>query len=138
MKKPLFVYIGTAGTKTKGIYLFSLDVSGKLTSLGLAAEVAKPGFLTIHPNKRFLYSTCNMTGADGNPTGGVASFSINPESGKLTLLNQKPSGGMGSCHVSMDKAGKFVLVANYAAGSTCVLQVLPDGSLGEMTAFFQH
>src|SRR5207249_6349677 len=54
----LRVYVGTyTEGKSKGIYLFELDPdSGTLTSKGVAAEVANPSFLAIHPTHRFLYA----------------------------------------------------------------------------------
>ncbi|UCG58797.1 MAG: beta-propeller fold lactonase family protein, partial [Phycisphaerales bacterium] len=54
------------------------------------------------------------------------------------LLNERPSGGAGPCHVSIDHIGKNVLVANYGGGSAAVLPVEPDGRLREPTGFVQH
>src|SRR5262249_34779426 len=54
-----FVYIGTYTNtgKSKGIYLFRLDsTSGKLTPVGLAAEISTPPFVATHPTGRYLYS----------------------------------------------------------------------------------
>jgi 6-phosphogluconolactonase len=68
----------------------------------------------------------------------VSAFSIDAETGKLTLLNQRSSGGDGPCHLVLDKDQKNVLVANYGGGSVGVLPVLPDGTLGETNAFIQH
>src|SRR5258708_6328370 len=50
------VYIGTYTDKgSKGIYAYRLDsATGKLASLGVAAETPNPTFLAIHPNHRFL------------------------------------------------------------------------------------
>jgi 6-phosphogluconolactonase len=40
--------------------------------------------------------------------------------------------------LTVDKMGKFVLVANYGSGSVAVLPILPDGRLGEATCAIQH
>ncbi|PYV29314.1 MAG: hypothetical protein DMG22_23340 [Acidobacteria bacterium] len=40
--------------------------------------------------------------------------------------------------MSLDKAGKFVMAANYTGGSVAVFPVLADGRLGEASAFVQH
>jgi 6-phosphogluconolactonase len=40
--------------------------------------------------------------------------------------------------VAVDKTGKYVLVANYTGGSVAVFPVMPDGSLGQRSAFVQH
>jgi 6-phosphogluconolactonase len=74
----------------------------------------------------------------GKKSGAVSAFAIDLKSGKLTFLNEMPSGGAGPCYVSLDKTGKYVLVANYDSGSLAVFPVLKDGKLGEASAVVQH
>jgi len=133
------VYIGTyTGPKSKGIYVYRLDLgSGVLTPLGLAAEVESPSFLAVHPNHRFLYAVSETGAFAGKKSGAVSAFDIHGD-GKLTLLNQQPSGGKGPCHLVVDKTGKDVLVANYDGGSVSVVPIQGDGKLAEPTAFIQH
>jgi 6-phosphogluconolactonase len=134
------VYVGTyTGSKSKGIYLFHLDMaSGKLTPAGIAAEVASPSFLALHPNGRFLYAVNEVSDFDAAHSGAASAFAIDRSTGKLTLLNQRSAKGSGPCHLSVDPSGKNILVANYGGGSVAVLPVQPDGRLGEATAFVQH
>jgi 6-phosphogluconolactonase len=136
----MFVYIGTyTGAKSKGIYLYRLDLaSGKLAPLALVAETVNPTYLAIHPSQRFLYAANEISRFNGRRVGAVSAFAIEPESGKLTLLNQQSSGGDGPCHLLVDRQGKNVLVANYGGGSVCVLPIQTDGRLGEATTFIQH
>jgi 6-phosphogluconolactonase len=68
----------------------------------------------------------------------VSAYAIDTTSGRLLLLNQQSSGGAGPCHVTVDRAGKNILVANYGSGSVAVLPVNHDGSLGEASAVVQH
>lgn len=133
-------YIGTyTGAKSKGIYAYELDQSsGDLKEMGLVAEVKSPSFLAIHPNRKFLYAISEIDSFNGRKTGGVSAYSIDPASGKLTLLNQQTSGGPGPCHVSVDKSGKVVLVANYGGGSVESIPIGSDGKLGEPGTFIQH
>jgi 6-phosphogluconolactonase len=142
MTNDLFVYVGTytaPKTQSKGIYLCRFDpASGRLTSAGVAAEATNPSFLAIHPSRRFLYAVNEEPEFAGRKTGAVGAFAIDWHSGKLSLLNQQPSGGAGPCHLVVDAAGKYVLVANYGGGSIEVLPIGPDGSLGEPTATIQH
>ena len=56
----------------------------------------------------------------------------------LTFLNEVPSRGADPCYITVDKTGKYVLVANYTGGSVAVFPVLADGKLGEASAFVQH
>jgi 6-phosphogluconolactonase len=74
----------------------------------------------------------------GPNSGGVSSFSIDRATGKLTFLNELPSRGADPCYITVDKTGKFVLVANYTGGSVIVYPILDDGRLGEASAFVQH
>src|SRR5207245_1891632 len=91
------VYIGTyteEGSKSKGIYAYRYDAStGKLTSLGLAAETVNPSFLAVHPNQRFLYAVNEVRNYKGENSGGVSAFAIDSASGKLTFLNEVSSRG---------------------------------------------
>lgn len=136
------VYVGTytEGILTsKGIYAYRYDAaSGDLTSLGLVAETTNPSFLAVHPNHRFLYAINEVTSYKGPNSGGVSAFAIDPATGKLTFLNEVASRGADPCYIIVDKAGKYVLVANYTGGSVAVFPILTDGRLGEASAFVQH
>jgi 6-phosphogluconolactonase len=134
------VYIGTrSSAKSKGIYLCRLNnATGTLTSFGIAVETTDPAFLAIHPNHRLLYAVRENGGFEGTPNGAVSAFSIDPTTGKLTLLNQQNSGGQGPCHLAVDSSGQCVLAANYGGGSVGAWPIRADGSLGAMTALLQH
>jgi 6-phosphogluconolactonase len=134
-------YVGTyteGGTNSKGIYAYSYDANtGDIASLGVAAETTNPSFVALSPNGRFLYAV-NEGSYKGTNSGGVSAFSIDRATGKLTLLNEVPSRGADPCYITLDKNGKFALVANYTGGSVVVFPVLADGKLGEASAFVQH
>ena len=133
-------YIGTyTGAKSKGIYVSSLDpATGKVSPPELAAETVNPSFLAFHPKGRFVYAANEIDQFAGKPSGAVSAFAIDSKTGMLSFLNQQPSGGGAPCHLVVDKAGKTVLVANYAGGSVAALPVEKNGELGEATAFLQH
>jgi 6-phosphogluconolactonase len=139
-KDQYVVYIGTYNVRnSKGIYAYRFDVAtGRLTSLGLAAETMNASFFVVHPNHRFLYAVNEVSNNEGRSSGAVSAFAIAPKSGKLTLLNQVSSGGAEPCYISLDKTGKYVLVANYTGGSVAVFPILEDGRLGAASAFVQH
>ena len=130
------VYIGTyTGPKSQGIYVYRLSAAtGKLTPLGLAAESNNPGYLAIDPTHRYLYAVNEIADYEGKKSGSVSAFSINHKTGKLTLLNIVASGGSGPTHLVVDKTGKYVLVANYGAGSVGLFPILADGRLGQARA----
>ncbi len=133
-----WVFIGTyTGKQSKGIYRCEFDVAtGKLGKPELAAEVASPSFLAIHPTNKSLYAV-GETGA-GKNAGAVHAFALDPKTGELKALNSVTSGGAGPCHISVDPSGKNVLVANYGGGSAEVVPIAEGGKLAEPSCFVQH
>jgi 6-phosphogluconolactonase len=135
------VYFGTyTRTAGKGIYAYRFRPgTGGLTPLGLAAETPHPSFVAVHPNGRFLYATNEHEGDDspGVPNT-VSAFAIDQSTGKLTLLNKVSAGGEGPCHLSVDKTGAILLVANFRNGSVAALPIQKDGHVAEATAVVQH
>ena len=127
------LYVGTYTKGTsKGIYSYKFDTSsGKLTGNSLAAESSNPSFLAVHPNQRFLYAV------NENGNGMVSAFAIEP-GGTLKPINQVSSKGADPCHLSIDKTGKWLFVANYSSGSVAAYPINANGSLGEASATFQH
>lgn len=139
--KPYRVYVGTYTNKTasKGIYVYSFDPgTGKLTSLGVAAESEDPSFLAAHPSGKYLYAVNEIDHFGAQKSGAASAFSIDQKTGKLTLLNQAATRGAGPCHISLDKSGKFALVANYDGGSVAAFPIHADGALGETADFVEH
>lgn len=138
--EPLRVYFGTyTNGKSKGIYSATLDTrTGRLGQPTLAAEARNPSFLALHPPRPFLYAVGELGSFEGKPTGAVSAFKITPETGELRLLNQQSSGGGGPCHLSVDRSGQCVLVANYGSGTIASLPIRPTGELGEPVSVIQH
>jgi 6-phosphogluconolactonase len=134
------VYVGTyTDHGSKGIYSYRFDSStGKLSSLSLAAETTEPSFLAIDSSGRFLYAANEIADYGGQSTGAASAFAIQPETGKLSFLNQVSSRGAAPAHITLDRTGRCALVSNYTAGSVAVFPVLKDGRLGEASSFVQH
>ncbi len=125
----MWCYIGTTGgqppTQGKGIYVCKFDpASGTLTTPELAVETKRPSFVALHPNGKFLYAVHESSGGIG-----AVAFSIDRATGKLTEINEQPSGGQGPCFVAVDATGKTLLIANYGSGALASLPIAEDGSL---------
>jgi len=148
LAKDTLAYVGTYTTgksTSKGIYLFKLQTGGPndpqdvtLAPLGLAVETPNPSYLDIDVRRRLLFAVNEVGTFEGKPTGAISAFSIDPATGRLTLLNQRSSMGTSPCHLVLDKQGRNILVANYGSGTVAVLPVAPDGRLGEATSVVQH
>lgn len=134
------VYIGTYTEHgSQGIYVCQFDPStGNLSTPELAAVTPDPSFLAVAPSRRFLYTINETDHFNGQPTGGVSAFSIDRATGKLTLLNQVSSLAPGPAYITLDQTARYVLVANYDEGSVAVYRILPDGKIGDSTAFLRH
>ncbi len=139
-KPSLRAYIGTyTGPKSQGIYIADFDpATGKLGTPELAAETRNPTFLALHPKQPWLYAVGEVSDFEGKRAGSVSAFRIEEQTGKLTLLNQQPSGGSGPCHLALDATGQCVLVANYGSGSVAALPVQSDGQLRSPSSMIQH
>jgi 6-phosphogluconolactonase len=134
--------IGVGESHSKGIYVSRFHAAtGEVSEPELAAEITNPSFLTVRPNHRFLYAVSEDPLSLGPPrdhASYVSAYAIDSATGRLRLLNTIPTGGTSTCYLSMDKTGKFVLLANFGSGSISVVRVNDDGSLGQQTAFVQH
>lgn len=130
------VWIGTSGPE--GIYQLTLDTKkGKMSKPSLAVKVDGAGFLALHPNGKFLYST-----AKENGEGGVAAFRIDRiREIKRQLLAAKDrerelSKTLGSAHPNVmsvresNKALEARLADLSAAPVLAKLNFLPTGDGG--------
>lgn len=75
--------------------------------------------IAVHPNGKFLYAS--NRGHDS-----IAAWTIDPATGKLTLVGREPSGGKTPRHFAIDPSGRFLIVANQASGNIQVLAINPE------------
>jgi len=134
------VYFGTSVEQEQGgIYMALFDMrTGHLGKAVHVGHAPRAGFIAIHPDGKYIYSTGANTEFDGVKTGAVNAFRITEPDGMLTKINARSSGGLGPCHVSIDPTSKNVLVANYFGGSCSVLPIRPDGSLAPASCTQKH
>lgn len=151
MRNGFYVYVGTYtedilfGTgevlegKGEGIYVFRMDPnSGELELHHTIEGVENPSFLTLGPSNEFLYAVNELKEFRGEETGTVSAYSADPVNKEFNFLNKRPTRGTDPCYVTVDKNGKYVLVANYGTGSVSVFPAGEDGYLGEIFEFIQH
>jgi 6-phosphogluconolactonase len=134
------MYVGTyTGQGSEGIYAWRFNSkTGTFKSVGLVGKSNNPSFIAIAPNQKFLYAANELSEFKGARAGAVTAFSINPTTGALTELNQVSARGDGTCFVSVDHAGRVVLIANYSGGSIASFHVQDGGQLSEAVSFIQH
>ena len=129
---PRFAYVGSFATSTRGAHgeglsVYAIDAATGLWSrVQLLSSVINPGYLALDPRRPVLYAVQPVANE-------VSAFAIDDRSGELTLINRQPSGGNDPSHLAIDPAGRFLVAANYVAGTVEVLPVNADGSLGTPT-----
>jgi 6-phosphogluconolactonase len=129
---PKFAYVGSFLTSTRnargeGLSVYTIDAAtGQWSRIQLLSDVVNPGYLAFHPKRPVLYAVQPVLNE-------VSAFAIDETAGTLTPMNRQPSGGADPSHLAVDPAGKFVVCANYVAGTVEVIPVNDDGSLGTPT-----
>src|SRR4030095_11287382 len=110
----LLLYVGTyTSGKSEGIYLYRFNLSsGELKHGGTTPGVKDPSYLVLAPSRRYLYAVNELEEFAGKKSGALSAFAIDQRSGQLRLLNQQPSLGGSPCYVTLDRTGRFALVAN--------------------------
>jgi 6-phosphogluconolactonase len=139
-KEQILVYIGSyTQESTVGIRLYSFHPGmGELTSLNHGIELKNASYIAIDNNRMRLFAVSETEEYEGKAGGSVAAYDIDPQTGQLTLLNQRPTYGGAPCHLSLDQTGSCLYVANYLKGTVCVFPIEEDGKLGEASDIHQH
>jgi 6-phosphogluconolactonase len=150
-KKQLLVYVGTYTEKIlfgtgqifegrgEGIHIYGLDpATGSLSPRDTAREIKNPSYLAFHPNHRLLYAVNELKNYNGEATGTLSAFTLDPRNGRLEFINKVATHGTDPCHVTVDATGKYAMVANFASGSVAVLPIREDGGLEEASEVIQH
>lgn len=119
-----FVYVSMAPEEK--IQVFRLDpADGKLVAVEAVSVKGRPGALGVDPTRKYLFASLRTTNT-------LASFQIDPNSGKLTHLSTVPLGnGANAAYVATDRTGRYLLSASYSAGKVVVHALNPDGTIKE-------
>ncbi|GAA4313701.1 6-phosphogluconolactonase [Nibribacter koreensis] len=136
----MFVYVGTyAKPDTEGIFGYRLnEETGELTQVLRVKAGPNPSYLAITSDRKYLYAVNEVTEHEGQKSGAVSAFAIDPTTGNLTFLNRQPSLGGAPCYISLDEKNQMALVANYVGGNVTALPLQEDGKLKSATDMDQH
>ena len=124
----MFAYVGAFTTPERkghggGINVFRVDPASGAWTHEQLLEIANPSFMTLDRTQRFLYSVH----ADLDE---VSAYAIDAQTGHITALNRQSCGGKNPVHLSIDPSGRWIVTANYSAGSVGVVPIEKDGTLG--------
>jgi 6-phosphogluconolactonase len=129
-----YLYVGTYTQSTSvGIYIYKFNSgTGDIEPVG-TMKGSNPSFLAISSDQQFLFSL------SGNNRDSVKAYSIERPSHQLKFINaQSLAGSYGSCHLSIDQTGRWLIVGNYLSGSVCVLPIRSNGMLDSVSQTIIH
>lgn len=134
MTKPCIAYVGARTTRARnargnGLNVFRVEQDGSWHHIQLL-EMENPSFLAFDRTKRFLYTV-------HGDSDGVSSFSIDAESGSLTLLGRTSTEGRNPVHLSFDPSNRFLLVANHVTSTIALMPRQKDGTIGEVCHLYK-
>ena len=62
----------------------------------------------------------------------VSAYAIDKQTGRITALNRQSCGGKNPVHLAIDPTGRWIITANYTAGSVGVVPIEKDGTLRKL------
>src|ERR1035437_5378124 len=122
----LYAYVGCYTTARRyargdGIHVYRVEpATGAWTHVQHVGNLVNPSFLALRRDQRYLYA---VHGDESYAT----SFSVDRNTGFLTLLNRVETGGQNGVHQAFDASAMFMGVADYSNGSVSALPVRPAG-----------
>lgn len=142
-----YIYVGTytkkeghVDGKGKGIYSVALNKS--TDSLNIQSvetksfEAVNPSYITIAPDKKYLYAVHELNPNDGD-SGTVGAYRIDEVTKELHSINQQKTHNYAPCHIVVDATQQLAFVTNYVGGIVCVYPILKNGSLGEASQIIE-
>lgn len=133
LKSETVFYVGTyTNKKSKGIYKYKIATNGKLTKIGLVANVANPTFLVKSKDKQNIFV---IGETDKNNQGVIRSYKIQKDS--LQLISKEATGGPGPCFVGIND-DNYIVAANYRGGNVGLLKADNTGALSKLLYTQQH
>ncbi|AKQ46479.1 hypothetical protein TH63_13960 [Rufibacter radiotolerans] len=138
--KEMMVYVGTyAKPDAESIFGYRLnEETGELTQVLAVKGGENPSFLALAADRKNLYAVNETTEYQGQKSGAVSAFAIDPKTGGLSFLNKQPSLGGAPCYISLDPQHKVAMVANYVGGNVAAFPIESDGRLGAASFTEQH
>ena len=132
-----YAYVGSWASFTdaqaEGIYAYRLDdETGALVHVQ-TVPLPERLLLAASPARSRLYAVTHSSFFEGEPGAGLVAFAVDGATGELTRLGHRVVPLPHPPHVSLDRSGRFLLVAAGLGGGIAVVRVADDGSLGDVS-----
>jgi len=124
-------YVGSSnGDLSHSIYLCELDTENEsLVVLDSFAGARGGSYLDLSTDEDFLFAINQSPLNPDDSHASVTSFSVDPASFDLSVINSQSSEGTGICHIHCSKAGDYIFAANYGSGHATALPVNENGEI---------
>ena len=117
-----------------GVGMYSTDANYENWELKNSfSEIVNPSFICHSPMHPIIYAV-----SEGGEQSTIRVLSYNSETYKIKEIQSISSLGNDPCHISVDRDGKFLWVANYGTGNVIQYKIKNDGSLMEGIAHQHH
>lgn len=138
--KEIYFYVGSRiDNPLEPITLFSINLeSGELNRIKAFSGVKSSDYISISPDRKFLYSVDTQRIDQHGLYESVAAFALDESTGEINFLNRQSTFGNGSCYLSNTPDNRFLLVANYITGNLVVLPINEDGSLSPLVSMVKN
>lgn len=138
----LLVFAGSyAEAANPGVYVYTFnEETGELTPTDSFTGLQNPTFLNVDAKAKRLYAlgeTASETGPKGKG-GEAASFVIQPQQGKIELLNRVNTIDGPPCHIQRSEDSRYLTMVSYHGGMVGLIALEQDGSVGELLDVHQH
>jgi 6-phosphogluconolactonase (cycloisomerase 2 family) len=138
---PIFVYVGSYTTaqhgggslNPMGLSVFQFDPATGALSQIQQVRSANPSFVVLDPSLRFLYVTNEIADYEGQTSGSIEAYAIDPTTGMIKLLNRQSLNSPIPSQVAVDPTGHHLVVSNYIGGDFVVLPIEADGRIGPVS-----
>ncbi|WP_042337531.1 lactonase family protein [Paraburkholderia ferrariae] len=122
-----FAYVGCRTTRERhargtGIAVYEVSPAGAWQLQQTLEPLVNPTFLALDRRRGALYTVHG----DGDA---VSAFRIEPQTGRLSVLNSQPCAGRNPVHLDFTRDGNALAIAGYASGTATLIPLAQDGSL---------
>ncbi len=134
------VVIGSyADAAEPGLYVGRYDAEhGRITITEQVDGLRNPTFLDIDPVQSIVYTIAEAANEAGDKCGEAAAYRLDTAAGKLSLINRAITVPAPTCHLTLDRTRRSVIVASYHGGMIGLSPVQEDGGIGALAELHQH
>jgi 6-phosphogluconolactonase len=139
-KKKILAFIGSYAESTNsGVYACEYEEkTGSLALIDQTSGLQNPTFLAVDSDNLKLYAISEGVDSNNQRCGAAAAFSMDPSSGKLSLLNKEITVPAPTCHITLDHTNQCVIVSSYHGGMIGLSPLITDGQIGTTSDIQWH